>query len=511
MLGINQLPAGAEGAAAFSLIYATISWTCSALFIMVARVYREGLSYLSILAFFTLFSTTASIIQQAHDITWYRDVMIAQFEHKKDNPDSPENAIANGSIGLDLVLYYLQYYSYSVEAMLVMFWAGELAQTVYGLSAKRRLRPLLRRINTVGKWVSIMFPMVTILLLRLPTLQAYFLVFILVADLPLMISLAIGSGTVIAILARYINSRKSITNWTPQQGTGNTSQSGATVNNSTISSSQGKTPTRQGLYDRWLMVRFTCAFAVLAVFEVTNTLFQVQSVLNTKKDAASVVPDLSVERARSTFYLFIPGNTPGIFVFLVFGTTTGCRKAMYNIFVPQRCRAKEGSRGGGCIPWWPRRKRSSPVVINADPESGLFDQQDDTRSCTTLTRRSESAASPDLNKPLPVVAMSRYNKSYQGERDSPSPQWQQYRGDREQGVEVEGQGGIPLHHMRSLDSVQEEYYQPQAEQSDDSGPMLPIMRESGSYYGARGSPRRTPQGSGRGVRRPNISIDYGRH
>jgi hypothetical protein len=132
MPGINQLPAGAEGAAAFSLIYAAISWTCSALFIMVARVYREGLSCtstfadppwstdmmrmltvtiyvdLSILAFFTLFSTTASMVQQAHDITYYRDLMIAQFEHKKVNPDSPENAIANGSIGLDLALYYLR-------------------------------------------------------------------------------------------------------------------------------------------------------------------------------------------------------------------------------------------------------------------------------------------------------------------------------------------------------------------------------------------------------------------
>ncbi|KAK7978454.1 hypothetical protein PG996_004503 [Apiospora saccharicola] len=455
---------------------------------MVARVYREGLS-----------------LQQAHDITYYRDIMIAQFEHKKVNPDSPENAIANGSIGLDLVLYYLQYYSYSVEAMLVMFWAGELAQTVYGLSAKRRLRPLLHRINTVGKWISILFPMVTILLLRLPALQAYFLVFILIADLPLMISLAIGSGTVVAILARYINSRKSITNWTPQQGTGNTSQSGATVQTNTMSSNQGKTPTRQGLYDRWLMVRFTCAFVVLAAFEVTNTLFQVQSVLNTKKDAVSAEPDMTVERARSTFYLFIPGNTPGIFVFLVFGTTAGCRKAMYNIFVPKGCRGSGGSRGG-CIPWWSSKKRPVPIVIHADPESGLFDRAEDTRSSMTLTGRSECAKSPDLNKPLPVVAMSRYNKLYQGERNSPSPHWQPYRGDRDQGVD-EGQGGIPLHHMRSLDSVQEEYYHIHPEQSDDSGPMLPIMKEQGSYTGARGSPRRPPQMSGRRVRRPSITID----
>lgn len=72
--------------------------------ILTVAIYSD----LSILAFFTLFSTTASIVQQAHDITYYQDVMIDQFEHKKLNPGSPENAIANGSIGLDLVLYYLR-------------------------------------------------------------------------------------------------------------------------------------------------------------------------------------------------------------------------------------------------------------------------------------------------------------------------------------------------------------------------------------------------------------------
>ncbi|KAK8086098.1 glycoside hydrolase [Apiospora phragmitis] len=433
MPGINQLPEGAEGVVAFSLIYAAASWTCSALFILVARVYREGFSYLSILSFFTLFSTTASIIQQAHDATWYRDVMIAQFEHKQVNPDSPENAIANGSIGLDLVLYYLQYYSYSVEAMLVMFWAGELAQTVYGLSAKLRLRPLLQRINTVGKWISILFPMVTIVLLRLPALQAHFIIFILIADLPLMISLAIGSGTVIAILARYINSRKRFTNWTPQQGTGNTSQSGATIQSTAqSSSSHGKGPMKQGLYDRWLMVRFTCAFVVLAVFEVTNTLFQVQSLLNTKKDAASVEPDLSVERAKTTFFLFLPGNTRGSSSSWFSARPPGVGRPCTTSSCRRGCRGDNGGSRGGCIPWSSRsRRRPAPVVIHEDPESRLFDRPDDIRSDMGLTGRGELTQSHDLNKPLPLVAMSRYNR-YQGERDSPSPRWQQYRGDRVQ-------------------------------------------------------------------------------
>lgn len=62
--------------------------------------------------------------------------------------------------------------------------AGELAQTVYDLNRKKNLRTSLRRINLAGKWISILFPLVTILLLRVPAIQRQFVIFILVADLP---------------------------------------------------------------------------------------------------------------------------------------------------------------------------------------------------------------------------------------------------------------------------------------------------------------------------------------
>lgn len=82
-----------------------------------------------------------------------------------------------------------EYYSYNVGSMLVMFWAFELAQSVYGLSAKPHLRQALRRINAAGKLVAVLFPTVTILLLRAPAVQKVFIVFILLADLPCKYSL----------------------------------------------------------------------------------------------------------------------------------------------------------------------------------------------------------------------------------------------------------------------------------------------------------------------------------
>ncbi|KAH6640081.1 hypothetical protein BKA67DRAFT_596317 [Truncatella angustata] len=364
MAAINQLPAGAEGIAAFALIYSSISWICSALLIWCARLHQEAWSYISLLAYFALISNTGSIVQQSHDITYYRDIVTEQFHRKTTFLQNPELAIANGSYGLDLALYYIQYYCYSVEAMLVMFWAFELAQSVYGLSAKQHLKMALRKVNSAGKVIAVFFPMLTILLLRAPAVQRVFVVFILLADLPLMISLAISSTTMVAILVRYVQSRKQFSNWTPQgNGTTVTNETSTDTIQTTETGHSGnakKSSRKQGLYDRWLMVRFTVAFVVLALFEVTNTLFQLQSVNNNNKDATLIEPDFSLERAKSTFFLFLPGVTPGIFLFLVFGTTAGCRAALLGIFKFKS--RKENKVGSGRNLWkhWRKQAREDP-------------------------------------------------------------------------------------------------------------------------------------------------------
>lgn len=61
---------------------------------------------------------------------------------------------------------------------------------------------------------------------------------------------------------------------------------------------------------------------------------------NTANDLAADRPDMSVGRAQTTLYLFMPGNTPGIALFIVFGTTAAFRKHMYRTFVPARFQKK---------------------------------------------------------------------------------------------------------------------------------------------------------------------------
>lgn len=81
----------------------------------------------AMLAFFTSLGTTASIIQQFHTIIDWNDIKLAQFANQQANADDPELAITGGSLGLDLVLFYIQFYCYNVEALLVLFWCVKLS------------------------------------------------------------------------------------------------------------------------------------------------------------------------------------------------------------------------------------------------------------------------------------------------------------------------------------------------------------------------------------------------
>jgi hypothetical protein len=146
----------------------------------------------------------------------------------------------------------------------------------------------------------------------------------------------------------------------------------------------------KGMWDRWLLVRFTIAFVSLSVFEVTNTLFQIRAVMNAESDAAASAPDFSAERAKGAWIFFMPGVTPGLFIFIVFGTTTPLRRYMYETIVPTRWqrqyRAERKAAAGGAA-----RSRSDtgpPVPPKDDLEMQPYHDNNLSKSQTGIVVRS---------------------------------------------------------------------------------------------------------------------------
>ncbi|KAK7959778.1 uncharacterized protein PG986_004632 [Apiospora aurea] len=331
----GQLPQGADGPAALSLIFASFSLSCSIILIWLAWSLNARFSYIACVAICTLVSTTASIIQQIHVIGWYRDAAVEEFEAKLANPGSPDHVIANGSTGMNLVLFYIQFYCYNVESMFVLFWAAELGQSVYGLTQKYHLATKLRDFNYAAKVIAVLLPLIFVACLRAPAVQANKTAFTVLASLPLWLSIGFGTIIMIAILGRYIYTQRMLCRFDP----------GRTASTST-------TPSRGGrrifsrlwctyVYDRWVATRFFVAFVRLALFQVTVTVFQQFAPTGPKSIGNAVAapgdaPDMSVERARMAMYFFIPGNTPGVALMIIFGTTATFRHHMYKTFVPQR-------------------------------------------------------------------------------------------------------------------------------------------------------------------------------
>lgn len=86
-----------------------------------------------------------------------------------------------------------------------------------------------------------------------------------------MLSLAIGSCLMIAVTIKYVQSRQKFTQWNPPNFNSTTSGSEAGTSSATFTGTQtssrpvtSSSTGRAGLYDRWLMVRFTIAFVLLA-------------------------------------------------------------------------------------------------------------------------------------------------------------------------------------------------------------------------------------------------------
>ena len=157
----SQVPAGAEGTVAGVMTYCCLAFGASSLMIWLTWTHHERTSYIAMLSYFATLSIAASLVQQTHDIVRYTSVVKEQFENRRLHPGNPEIAIANGSVGISLALYYIQYYCYNVEAMCVMFWAAHLAQTA---AARKRWSKLLRRFDGGGKVFTVLFPLTTILL-----------------------------------------------------------------------------------------------------------------------------------------------------------------------------------------------------------------------------------------------------------------------------------------------------------------------------------------------------------
>ncbi|KAI6081507.1 hypothetical protein F4821DRAFT_273083 [Hypoxylon rubiginosum] len=349
------------GIAIAVLIWSLFCLAASCVMIWLVWTHHERDSYVALLSYLSLLGTITSIVQQFHTIVWWRDVKIEQYEHTITHLGSPEIAIAGPSVGLDLVLFYirkLEYYTYNAEAMLTLFWAIALTRTVFKFSNLSAFRHIKHRTNQLAKAVAVLLPAILMALLRLDIVQSSIIAFLILANFNMMISLTFGSLLLMAILVKYIWTRHRLISWNARYLFSRRSQE---VDGDIINVLDRGDGTRRASYDRWLVLRFSIGFVVLAIFQLITILSEVAQLSNHTKEKLGHEADLSVPRAKNDFLLFMPGVSTSLLVFIVFGTTRTFRKTMYKKFIPKR---------------FQHRPPESEAGADAAPRQNIHDEED---------------------------------------------------------------------------------------------------------------------------------------
>jgi hypothetical protein len=76
-----------------------------------------------------------------------------------------------------------EYFSYNVEALLTLFWAGALAQSIYGFADISAFKRVRRKANGICKVFAVVMPATLISLLQLPSVRSSFTGFLVVANI----------------------------------------------------------------------------------------------------------------------------------------------------------------------------------------------------------------------------------------------------------------------------------------------------------------------------------------
>lgn len=331
-MGVQLLPE-VIGIAVIVLIYSFLCLGASCLMIWLVWTHHERDSYVALLSYSTLLGTIGSIIQQFHTLVWWRDIKTEQYEYTLEHLGSPEIAIAGASFGLDLVLFYIQYYTYNVEAMLTLFWAVALTYTVFKFANFTTSKRVRQRTNQSAKLVAVILPAILMALLRVQKVQNSHVAFLILANFNIMVSLTIGSVLLIAILIKYIYTRHRLVSWNARYLFSRRSrESGGDIN--VLEQGDG----RQSIYDRWLVLRFSIGFVVLATFQLITILSEIAQLRTHTKEELGESANLSAEKAKTDFLHFLAGVSTSLLVFVVFGTTRTFRQTMYKTFIPRRFR-----------------------------------------------------------------------------------------------------------------------------------------------------------------------------
>lgn len=210
-----------------------------------------------------------------------------------------------------------------------------------------------------------------------------------------------GALGLLLILIKYILTRRELKSWevSTHAVDGHTTwRSFRLEDDAPPSSSQQHT--MRGIYDNWLLVRFSVAFFFMVVFQMDTIVIQISGERAMQVAAAAASPDLSAATAKRNLVLLIPSAFASALGLFTFGTTAHFRDTMASALCGRR-RRRQQQREHEQQRQWPGEEGRSRNRRDMNPFSDVDDHDADwgINEYYVLGRTERPSASGAANSP----------------------------------------------------------------------------------------------------------------
>ncbi|KAI4730443.1 hypothetical protein E4T49_01755 [Aureobasidium sp. EXF-10728] len=415
----QHMPDAVLAAAIPVLVYSFFCLSLGVLLVTVLHRTRDGFNCKIVLAFSSAFAnllldvtlfalattctTITSIIQQCNYIANWHDLRVQQYEQSIIVKGNPALALGPLSRGFNAVLFWTILYFYNVDSVTMLFWAIALVFSVWNIRP-RWIQRWQGVISWISKVLAVVLPAIFSALRKGFQVNAGFIGTLILMNLLMLVSFAVGALCVILILFKYLRAKMGFDSYASASASKSYAMGSVAAVESTTGRAGRSAP--KGLrarVDGWLVVRFTIAFLILSGFEIFLVSFEINRYHKTKNANIAGAPDFSVRASVVDVLNYLPGVTASLLAFLLFGTTAQ-QRAMYAPMLaalhPARWRRRpKSARFSGNVDQWRRMdtadSRQSRQIVHGDIEMQLPARKDKvTRTIVTTVEREEALLSP---------------------------------------------------------------------------------------------------------------------
>ncbi|KAK8212291.1 hypothetical protein IWZ01DRAFT_261148 [Phyllosticta capitalensis] len=309
----ESVPSSVLGLAIFVNVLGGLAIIIGLIFTLILWIRGERSSHIMLLSATCVLSSIVNFIRHLDYTLNWRSIMIERWRESHQPGRLALDLIGTTACGWRLAVDYLRLYFYDVESLIVASWAAALLIDSYNLKIKTETKETF---FIASRMCAPILPAIVVAIYCSSAVENNLPAYLVLTNIIRVISLALGSAMVLAVLYKYL---------TITRGFGNSKASPPTQQTprSSVASRKRKSLMHAGLS---LAIRFAMIMMILLIFEASVIAMQMVGYYHTLRTGGlSAGPDLTAHTAQIELGVGIPGLMPSILLAFVFGTTTTFR------------------------------------------------------------------------------------------------------------------------------------------------------------------------------------------